>query len=156
MMYSDLHKDNEVKLELPLSEHIGNKVTKDGKIKKVYRHFAPSLNEIIAKSRNRLSRGIDVWGVYKRELTADIIKRFRTQTNVRYEEPVAISFQRYAVRLLDWDSVGASFKCIGDSLVEAGIIGDDDPNHIVKFFPEQYKVKTKAEEKIIIHIWEFK
>jgi len=153
-MYSDLHKNNEIILELPFSEHISNKISKTGKIQKVYRHFAPSLNEIINKSRTSYRKNLDAWGLFKKELTADIINRFRIQTKVKYDKPVCISFQRYTTQMLDWDSVGASFKVIGDALVEAGILQDDDPSHITRFFPEQHKVGTKAEEKILIQIWE--
>jgi len=73
----------------------------------------------------------------------------------KYEKhagPVKIRYQRYATHLQDWDNHCASFKKCGDILIKCGIIKDDNPNIVREFIPEQIKVKTKEEEKIVIII----
>ena len=143
--YSDLHKGKEVFLELPFK--VLNGYTNKGK--KKYMHFAPSLNEIIAKAKNN-----HVWSSFKRDAEEQIGWEIKKQTRVHFENPVAITFQRHATRLLDWDNAAASFKLIGDALVSVGVLDDDTPERIAKFYPEQYKVAHIVDEKIIIKIWE--
>ena len=51
---------------------------------------------------------------------------------------------------MDWDNFAASFKHLGDSLVNAGVIVDDKPAIIVKFTPIQIKSKIKDQRVEII------
>lgn len=145
--YSELRNGKEITLELPL--RVDNGTTRKGKVRKL--HLAPSLNKII-----NLSKNYRVWATYKKAAENRIKTEIRKQTTEKFDKPVAVTFQRYCVRPLDWDNMGSSFKFIGDGLVELGIIQDDDIKHIVKYFPEQYKVAHYDEEKLIIKIFEWK
>lgn len=144
--YSQLHSGKEVTIELPF--RYDNGYSRDGKKKVIL--AAPSLNIIIALSKRYM-----VWNNYKARAEELIGWEIKRQTREHFDKPVAIMFQRYAIKLLDWDNGSASFKIIGDTLVSLGIIPDDTPEWIAKFFPEQYKVSHKADEKIIIKIWEY-
>lgn len=75
-----------------------------------------------------------------------------TQTRNRHLGRVTITVQRYACRLMDWDNFCAGFKPIGDALRHTKVIVDDNPEIVVKFIPEQYKVAHKPEERVIIRI----
>ena len=144
--YSELRNGKEITLELPL--RVNNGTTRKGKVRKL--HLAPSLNKII-----NLSKNYRVWATYKKTAEDRIKMEISRQTTEKFDKPVAVTFQRYCVRPLDWDNMGSSFKFIGDSIVELGIIKDDDIKHIVKYFPEQYKVAHYDDEKIIIKIFEW-
>jgi len=65
---------------------------------------------------------------------------------------VKIRYQRYATHLQDWDNHLSSGKVLFDILTKENIIKDDNPNVVVEMVPEQYKVKTKDEEKIVVII----
>lgn len=153
--YTDLHNGKEVFLELPFKVQTGWKVSKKtGKKNKVYSFYAPSLNEIIRlckKTYNRNKRS--AWSDWKKEAEESLGWEIRKQTKEHFDKRVGITFQRHAVRLIDPDSLGASFKLIGDTLTKIGVIDDDDMEH-VKFYPEQYKVEHYEDEKIIVKIWE--
>lgn len=144
--YQENRTGKEVFLELPFK--VPNGYTETGK--KKFMHFAPSLNRIISLARKKL-----VWDRYKKEAEEQLAWEIKKQTREHFDKPVAMTFQRHAVSLLDWDNMGASFKLLGDSLIKAGVIDDDDPKHIAKFYPEQYKVSSYKDEKIIIKIWEY-
>lgn len=61
--------------------------------------------------------------------------------------PVEVDYTRFYSRLpMDWDNAGASFKLIGDALVELGVIPDDGPEVIRAFRPHQIKVPKKDGE----------
>jgi len=143
--YTENRSGKEVFLELPFK--VENGYTKAGK--KKFMHFAPSLNRIISLSRKKF-----VWDHYKADAEEQLAWEIKKQTREKFDKPVAVTFQRHAVRLLDWDNSAASFKLIGDSLVKAGVLEDDDPTHIAKYYPEQYKVSSYKDEKIIVKIWE--
>lgn len=145
--YTQNRAGESLSLELPFKVLDG--YTRSGK--KKYLHFAPSLNEIILKSKRH-----KVWYSYKKKAENQLIWEIKSQTKKHFDVPVAVTFQRHAVTLLDWDNMGASFKLIGDALRKAGVIKDDDTEHIKKFYPEQYKVKHYNDEKIILKIWEYK
>lgn len=72
-----------------------------------------------------------------------------------YPGTVKITYVRYHTHLQDWDNHCASFKIIGDALVKLGIIKDDKPTIVVKFVPEQERVKKKEDIKIAIYIEPF-
>ena len=57
------------------------------------------------------------------------------------DEPVKVTYIRYASVLCDWDNAAASFKHIGDALTDAGVIIDDSPHIIKEFTTRQIKCK---------------
>lgn len=63
---------------------------------------------------------------------------------------VYIRYVGHKSSLMDWDNFCASFKHIGDSLVETGIIQEDNPKIVVKFIPEQIKCKRENQKVVII------
>lgn len=73
--------------------------------------------------------------------------------DISFSGPVIITYTRCSSRLMDWDNMCASFKVIGDALVRAGVIPDDDPSIVQYFIPRQAKVK-REEQKVIIEIQE--
>ena len=46
---------------------------------------------------------------------------------------VRVKYTRVSVSVMDWDNLGASFKVIGDALIENDVIEDDSPKVIKKF-----------------------
>ena len=74
----------------------------------------------------------------------------RSQTKNRHKGAVIIEYIGYKSILMDWDNFSASFKHLGDSLVNAKVIKDDKPDIIVKFIPKQIKCKRKEQKVIII------
>ena len=75
----------------------------------------------------------------------------RSQTKNRHKGSVRIQYIGYKSILMDWDNFAASFKHIGDSLVNCKVIADDKPDIIVEFLPKQIKCKRK-EQKIVVII----
>lgn len=75
--------------------------------------------------------------------------------SVKFEGAVVITYARYTNKQMDWDNHCASFKHIGDALVKAGIIKDDNPKIIIEFIPKQFKVKTREEERTLIIIEDY-
>lgn len=49
---------------------------------------------------------------------------------------------------MDWDNAAASFKYLLDAIVKCGIIPDDNPKVITSITCEQYRVKSKKEERM--------
>ena len=76
----------------------------------------------------------------------------KAQNPVKFPNKVLIRYVRYACKLQDWDNHCGSFKSAGDALILAKVIIEDNPDVIKPFLPEQERVKTKAEEKIVIII----
>lgn len=75
-----------------------------------------------------------------------------SQTRNRHKGKVVVEYIGYKIRLMDWDNFSASFKHIGDALVKANVLTDDNPKIIVQFLPEQIKVSKRIEQKVIIKI----
>ncbi len=65
-------------------------------------------------------------------------------------EPVRVTYIRHTARLMDWDNACASFKHIGDALIDAGVIADDSPAIIAEFIPRQIKTNKAAQRTEII------
>ena len=84
----------------------------------------------------------------KKELYTTMIK---AQTKNKHTGAVIIKYIGYKVVLMDWDNFAASFKHIGDSLVNCKVIVDDKPDIIAEFLPKQIKCKRK-EQKIVVII----
>ena len=100
--------------------------------------IAPGLN-----GENGLKR--EHWSNYQKRVenyTAMIkganLKPYKGEVKVRYE--------RHSVRLMDWDNLGASFKCWGDALENAGIIENDSPKIIIDF--DMYTVKADSYREV--------
>lgn len=74
----------------------------------------------------------------------------RSQTSERFTGRVSIDFTRYGTREPDWDNLCASFKHLGDSLVDAKVITDDKPSVIAEFRPHFVKCKQKEQRTEII------
>lgn len=79
----------------------------------------------------------------------------KSQTKNKHAGRVTIEYIGYKSRFMDWDNFAASFKHIGDSLVNAGVIVDDKPEIIVEFTPIQRKAKLK-DQRVEIIIKDFK
>jgi hypothetical protein len=65
-------------------------------------------------------------------------------------DPIRVTYIRHSEKLMDWDNACASFKYIGDAMIEAGIIGDDSPKVIAEFIPRQVKCKRDQQYTEII------
>lgn len=79
---------------------------------------------------------------------------FLEQTSNRHAGKVTIEYIGYKSVLMDWDNFAASFKHLGDSLVSAGIIKDDNPSIIVEFMPTQIKSK-RINQRCVIKIKDY-
>ena len=86
----------------------------------------------------------------------EIIKRLILDQITIPESPlkhVRIVYRRCSVKLLDpIDNFGASFKALGDCIVELGIISDDASDCIDNYKPNPIKVDTLADQRIEIEI----
>lgn len=76
------------------------------------------------------------------EKTKKIIKAYilKQCLGIKFTGKVNITYTRYAFQLMDWDNHCASFKHLGDCLVDCGILIDDKPEVIINFNPKQVKV----------------
>ena len=77
---------------------------------------------------------------------------FMSQTKNRHPGSVCVHYIGYKCRFMDWDNFSASFKHIGDALVKAKIITDDNPKIIQQFNVQQIKVSKLSEQKTVIII----
>ena len=75
-----------------------------------------------------------------------------SQTRNRHKGKVIIEYTGYKLRLMDWDNFCAAFKHLGDALVSAKVIEDDNPKIVTKFVCDQIKVSKRIEQKVIIKI----
>jgi hypothetical protein len=66
-----------------------------------------------------------------------------------------IEMVNYTTRPLDRDNLYSSFKNLGDSIVDAGVIPDDSEEYL-DLKCRNVRVKTRAEEAVVITIqpWE--
>jgi hypothetical protein len=65
----------------------------------------------------------------------------REQNPNKHPGKVIIHYIGYKSVLMDWDNFSASFKHIGDALVDLGVIVDDKPSIVTQFLPQQIKSK---------------
>lgn len=75
----------------------------------------------------------------------------REQNPNKHPGKVIIHYIGYKSILMDWDNFSASFKHIGDALVELGVIVDDKPSIVTQFLPQQIKSK-RIDQKVEIII----
>ena len=74
----------------------------------------------------------------------------REQNPNKHPGKVIIHYIGYKSILMDWDNFSASFKHIGDALVDLGVIVDDKPSIVTKFLPQQIKSKRVNQRVEII------
>ena len=90
--------------------------------------------------------------IKRKEIIKDLI---RGQITIP-ESPlkrVTIVYRRCSVKLLDpIDNFGASFKALGDCIVELGIISDDASDCIDNYKPDPIKVDRLVDQRIEIEI----
>src|SRR5690554_5981159 len=84
---------------------------------------------------------------YHIEILSQKPRKFKGRVNVR--------ITRYSSAVPDPDNVGASFKLIGDALVDAGVIQDDNMG-IIKDFSVSWEKSSNKEQRTEIDItqWE--
>lgn len=85
----------------------------------------------------------------KDKLTALILSQ-RPRGHCVITAPCRVTYIRHTSTLMDWDNACASFKHIGDALVAAKIIVDDNPTVLAEFIPKQIKCKRKEHKTQII------
>ena len=94
------------------------------------------------------------WGT-KHKMSTEVINKITStfhDTLPNFRGPVRVTFMRKSTRLMDWDNACASFKLVGDALVNLCVIEDDSPDIIHDFIPLQERVKTRKEHGIEITI----
>lgn len=65
-------------------------------------------------------------------------------------EPCEITVTWRVTQLMDWDNCAARFKLIGDAMVDAGVLSDDNPQVIRAFHVKQIKVNHRYEQGFTI------
>lgn len=82
----------------------------------------------------------------------DYITLIKSKNIIPYAGDVTISYERHSTKMLDWDNLGASFKCWGDALEKAGVIKDDSPKTIREWRTQNVKVDSfsKIKTRIVI------
>ena len=65
---------------------------------------------------------------------------------------VDITYTRVSTQPMDLDNVGGSFKAIGDALVKADIIEDDNPKIVQTLTVHWEKAESMDDQKSIIEI----
>lgn len=125
------------KFSLPYSIDIGKR-------KKIMIQLAPSLNVMLREphfTRTKRKEEIKRW-LHLQQMPTKPLKK------------ATISFVRHSLKLLDpIDNMGASFKCIGDALVECGFLADDSCLEIVAVNPRQIKVDHRIDQWIYLEVF---
>lgn len=87
--------------------------------------------------------------------------QYRVKSLVNQRPPKGIPYKRcvilytvYGVREQDWDNLSSTYKFIGDGLVNAGVLVDDNPGCVLAWFPLFHKVSSFKEEHIVIEVYE--
>lgn len=70
-------------------------------------------------------------------------------------EPCEIIVTWRVMRLMDEDNAKARFKLLGDALVKAGILSDDNPDVIKSLVVKQERVKHRAEQGFDLEVREY-
>lgn len=142
-----------------------------GKMKKIWCALAPSMNIQIRehfgakmKRKKTISKLIRTQ-MGEENFSHEVVQEKNKKTGVYYEEDVwtwtkgpfakaNIIYRRGSTVLLDpIDNFGASFKNIGDVLVELGILADDKTECIASFIPKPHKVAKMKDQYIEVEIW---
>ena len=69
-------------------------------------------------------------------------------------ERCVVIFERRSYQVMDWDNCAASFKLLGDAMVQVGVLKDDGPAVVLMFLPLQKRVHTRAERGCSVEIIE--
>jgi Holliday junction resolvase RusA-like endonuclease len=79
----------------------------------------------------------------------------RSSTKAIFKGTVKITYTRSSVVAPDWDNLSASFKPIGDALVDNKVITDDNPKVVLEFIPKWRKAKNNKDLITIIEVEEY-
>lgn len=82
----------------------------------------------------------------------DWVWRILAEKPAKHTGRVTIRFTRFSTRCGDPDNIAASFKCIGDGLVKAGVIEDDSFEVIKEFTAAWKKVSKRKFQRVQIEI----
>jgi len=132
-------------MNIQVREHFGDKMKRKEKISKVIRQQMGEENfsyESVTKTNKKTKKTYqkDVW----------------TYIHGPLNKPDVI-YRRGSVSLLDpWDNFGASFKNIGDVIVELGLMKDDASDFVGKFTPIPHRVEKQKDSYIEVEIHERK
>jgi Holliday junction resolvase RusA-like endonuclease len=74
------------------------------------------------------------------------------QSPKKHDGSVVINYTRASTRKMDLDNAAASFKPIGDALVKAGIIEDDNPDILTELTTQWQKADSQDSQCSIIEI----
>jgi len=85
----------------------------------------------------------------KRQMLAWKIKEKKPKA---HKGKVIITYTRASVVAPDWDNLSSSFKHVGDSLVDCGVIKDDKPAIVIEFRPRWVKAKNHKSVFTLIEI----
>lgn len=150
-------------LKLPFKLNVGVR-------KNNWLQLAPSMNvQIREHFHAKKKRKSIISDLIRKQMGEDnfnyeIITKINKKTKQPYEAEVytwkdgaiysvSIVYRRGSVSLLDpIDNFGASFKAIGDVLVELGILVDDASSCIASFKPVAHKVAKQKEAYIEVEI----
>jgi len=80
--------------------------------------------------------------VRKRRQTAMMIRLTKLHPPI-FDGPVKIIMTGHCTNLSDWDNFCSKAKLIFDSLVEMGVLKEDNPSVITGFIPKQVKARRK-------------
>ncbi len=61
-------------------------------------------------------------------------------------QPCELTITWRVTQAMDWDNAAARFKCIGDAMVLAGVLADDNPDVVRAFHVKQQRVKHRGEQ----------
>jgi len=70
----------------------------------------------------------------------------------KHDGKVRINYIRVSTQPMDLDGVGGSFKAIGDALVKAGVIEDDNPYILRPLTVDWQKAESQKQQRSIIEI----
>jgi len=91
------------------------------------------------------------WAVYTK-LKAKWAWLIKAERPKKHTGPVVVTYTRVSTHKTDLDNVAASFKVVGDALVQAGILPDDSPDVITQLNVSWEKAATKKEQGVRIVI----
>jgi Holliday junction resolvase RusA-like endonuclease len=76
----------------------------------------------------------------------------RSKTLYKFKGKVTINYYRSSVMPPDADNLSASFKFIGDALVDNGVISDDSMDVVTRFTAHWMKAKNNKDKRTVIVI----
>lgn len=152
---SDLHVKED--LTFPLKERNVTNLTDTTTVSTTIKESVLVINGLVAGLNGDKGLMRSHWSNTKKQkdLYQLIIKDHLRENKVRkHTGKVTIHYVGYKSVLMDWDNFCSSFKHIGDSLVESGIITEDKPSVVVQFIPHQIKCK-RVDQKVVVIIKDY-